>query len=527
MNEASIRDYLVHRLDIISPNLTFVDKEHKLKNDFGTKGFVDILAKDEFENLVIIELKRSNQAARQAIHEINKYVGLVKRNYGRNDNEIRAIIVSTEWEELIVPFSEKKHNSDLQLEGYKLFLENGVPTNSEKIVPLKYREKRDIGSFHRIFNFAIEQDMKNANEVVSVQLKNIGINDFVIINLYKQHDVNYSYMQYIIIQNYSKEYFLSIAYNIQKNQQEEIKPYEEPYFLWFEEYEKYKHDEKRSSQFIQDNLQKYHQLILRKDDYDFSKLLQEFVLDQLEIKYDDYENSTPERFEHIVDFEKWIIKETIREGFFSDAIYAGKQFEKELRGYSGKSNIKFYEYFSLENKKKIQDIMKFYSRSLIYNREWKKEIEGLLKGLLSSNKSARVTMKIFNPQPIMRVLKNYLDYPNAEFFPRYEIFVDYTDNTNGLLYIGTLKWNGLKIKKISQQLCGKIRDSLAYYNSFYDFEITENLGLVYRTEIYEVQANELVKETDNNEPDFEKFTEDNSSMLKAIIKDCTKGMVFL
>ena len=76
--EKTIRDLLVTRLDLVEPGLVHVETEHKLPNVHGSKGSIDILARDALGHRVIIELKRSNDSARAAIHELCKYVALFK-----------------------------------------------------------------------------------------------------------------------------------------------------------------------------------------------------------------------------------------------------------------------------------------------------------------------------------------------------------------------------------------------------------------------------------------------------------------
>ncbi|HIF0959893.1 TPA: endonuclease NucS domain-containing protein, partial [Klebsiella pneumoniae] len=105
MKENELRDLVCERIDILGEDLILLDKEKYLPNKLGTKGFIDIYAKDKQNNHVLIELKRSNQAARQALHEVMKYAEGVKLYFGANDDEIRIIIASTEWSELLVPFS--------------------------------------------------------------------------------------------------------------------------------------------------------------------------------------------------------------------------------------------------------------------------------------------------------------------------------------------------------------------------------------------------------------------------------------
>lgn len=90
LSEAEIRDQLATRLTILEPGLVLLAKEHPLPNAFGSKGFIDILAKDCLGNRVIIEVKRSNATARQALHEILKYAALFVANEGLSLSKIRC-----------------------------------------------------------------------------------------------------------------------------------------------------------------------------------------------------------------------------------------------------------------------------------------------------------------------------------------------------------------------------------------------------------------------------------------------------
>ncbi|AMP21294.1 hypothetical protein AZF37_09190 [endosymbiont 'TC1' of Trimyema compressum] len=97
-------------------------KEQYIPNKFGTRGFVDLYAKNEFGEHVIIEIKRSNSASREALHEVNKYVESIKQHFGVKDAEIHVIIASTEWGELLVPFSRFSEDTTIPLQGYKIIV---------------------------------------------------------------------------------------------------------------------------------------------------------------------------------------------------------------------------------------------------------------------------------------------------------------------------------------------------------------------------------------------------------------------
>jgi RecB family endonuclease NucS len=69
--EHIIRDWLVANPEFIEPGLQIVKKEYYLPDEIGTSGFIDILAKDIYNNFVIVEIKRSDPAARQTLKSLN------------------------------------------------------------------------------------------------------------------------------------------------------------------------------------------------------------------------------------------------------------------------------------------------------------------------------------------------------------------------------------------------------------------------------------------------------------------------
>ncbi|UQU66480.1 endonuclease NucS [Couchioplanes caeruleus] len=128
MHEDEIRDELAKNLSIIEQGLTLVATNFQLPNDAGSIGKVDILAKDTTGSYVVIELKRSDNSARQGLHELNKYVELMLQQMRLGPADVRVALVSTHWRELMAPFSQAVREWSVDLRGYQLNLEPGCAT---------------------------------------------------------------------------------------------------------------------------------------------------------------------------------------------------------------------------------------------------------------------------------------------------------------------------------------------------------------------------------------------------------------
>ena len=111
-----------------------VRTEYPIANALGAGGRIDIVARDKFDHVVAIEIKRSDQASREALHEICKYTGLFLQRQGLDHTQVRVMVVSTDWHELLVPFSMYAEASPYPLEGFSIQAEaDGTVTKAERI----------------------------------------------------------------------------------------------------------------------------------------------------------------------------------------------------------------------------------------------------------------------------------------------------------------------------------------------------------------------------------------------------------
>ena len=81
MKESALRDLIAQHIYKLKPGLTLLQKEQYIPGEHGTKSFIDLYAKDERGRHVLIELKRSATASRQAIHEVNSISAQRIRKY--------------------------------------------------------------------------------------------------------------------------------------------------------------------------------------------------------------------------------------------------------------------------------------------------------------------------------------------------------------------------------------------------------------------------------------------------------------
>lgn len=114
-NEAEFRDFLVANLDLIEPGLEFLEKEHVILNPNGSGGRVDILARDPYGHILCIEIKRSDSSARSTLNELSKYVALLVDRDQLPQHNIRCVVVSTHWNELLLPLSYFAHFVNVQV----------------------------------------------------------------------------------------------------------------------------------------------------------------------------------------------------------------------------------------------------------------------------------------------------------------------------------------------------------------------------------------------------------------------------
>lgn len=184
MLESKIRDFLALNIEILGKNLTLVDKEFALKNPDGAGGSIDLLAKDQFGHFVIIELKRSDQAARAALHELAKYTALLRSQMGLRRDQLRVMLVSTEWHELAVPFSDYLEVCVVPTEGVQITVDaRGAVLSTVPFKPIDISEPLSLSRMQDIVLFESEADRNRALVKFVSAAAQALLSDFSVFNL--------------------------------------------------------------------------------------------------------------------------------------------------------------------------------------------------------------------------------------------------------------------------------------------------------------------------------------------------------
>lgn len=450
--EDKIRDNLAENLSILDKGLVLLDKESFLPNPNGTRSFVDLLAKDKNSRYVLIELKRSKAASREAIHEVLKYIEGIKQNKSLKNDEIIAYIVSTEWEELIVPFSLLVKEAPFDVIGYKLEIDDALnPTSSVLIEPLSINNDRFLSDQHALCLYTTEANLKKGVDSHILCLQEKGIQDFVLL-LLEAHS------------EYHEQEVQATAQGLQDiASQFDAKPsmtYEE----LIETMPKYQYMIYSSVQVMSND--KYWE-ILRKDNDLYEEVLsytEDMEEDELILCLHEnaVENCEPTPFKErydigypaklkyaILEVQCWEIVEVIRNGrleknsLLSDDIIIG-----ELLGDGGTNKQTYSKKINSNNSASFEQIIKDVSKCLADNPIW---LQGISKAItelkdLAKKQEFEGFIHVFNPSNTLISLYKAATSPSpleaVRWVPAYLINIE--SGTNQRTYFGALVQNNEK-----------------------------------------------------------------------------------
>ncbi|MBG1265666.1 endonuclease NucS domain-containing protein [Nostoc sp. WHI] len=416
--EAKIRDFLVNNLHLIEDGLNAIETEFKLPNISGSDGSVDIIAKDKLGLIVIIEIKTSNSSAKNASHQLCKYVALIKQNLKIADKDLRCILISTDWHELILPFSDFKRNVKYPVDGYSLSLDpEDVPYEAKKVKPIPESEENNICPKHLIFSFERQSTRDDAlSKLDAIILEQIGIKNYCILAMcYEGKNKNvydtYPFIQYLVIDElkiHEKEAVIEKTYSLNKK------------------YENYFQDS-----WIPKNY------FIEQEEWEFEELVISEICRKSSHLYEETRTSNPEEFASLQ--KSWKIQKICRQGRLassaSKTLINDEDLLKNIMGLKGGNAEIFFSIINPKFQLYWDSTIHKIHYCLLGNEVWQAGLKWFLDKINNENQEANVSVFIYNPCNIL------LSLYSVHSQPILEVVVDDLQNNKVIILTGFIEWD--------------------------------------------------------------------------------------
>lgn len=427
--EKDIRDHLAQNLSLIEDGLILKQVEMKVENPDGADGFIDIFAEDRWNHKVVIELKRSDQAARQALHEVFKYTELLRRNSGLRDSQLRVIIVSTTWHELLIPFSACVKKAMFPVDGFNISVDDlGKTTNVKRVVPLKEGHLLDFIHDQGIFLYRHREERDTNVLVIAHALELMGAQDWVLFTLdYGGRNERVILPHAIYVALGTED--LEKIYN--KSRQAGT----------WEEYESYLEDADESP-------------------FDF---WQGHYASELFCKIvhccDEYEIGYPEKAKGIR--QDWILRDAKRSGrwFGTESIYSNEELWRWLSRLDGGNAIFFDRSTSPRFASEWQEVKASARYTMIGYQPWYEFYEAYLDEIESKYPNADVKILIYAHFDLLTALLFTVAKGDMRYLPSFEILVTDPISKKEHYVSSPIIWDGFTCPQdISAILCQFFKD---------------------------------------------------------------------
>ena len=419
-SEHILRDFLAEHLDLVEPNLTLVDTEHHLANDQGASGSIDILARDASGDLVVIELKRLDQTARQALHELEKYVGLLAVDRGIRVDRLRCLLLSTTWHELLVPFARFASHADFHASGRLLKLgEDGYPIGNEIVELPELAAGLETCPVHLNLLFVSQVARDAAKETVADAVNDMCVEDYITVDLdytgMNPH-VIYPFGHYVVFGEFSEVLRQFARTEFPEDCEEE--PEGSPW--WHEQ------------------------------------LVQSYIVKA--VHADDVEIGDPGRFGAI---ESWDMPEVVGHGCYDDPlVWPKEELLRTLAAEGETYSIPFRRRVIVSNKPSWSRMRRDLARCLEGAGQWPDVIAALLDEL-EQIPSAEMTIHAYAPNDILGGLERLVRTGVGDYMP--QLVMSWKDGSTQALIGGKLVWDGIThVTSVDQTLGAVFQDFIDY-----------------------------------------------------------------
>jgi hypothetical protein len=433
--EAALRDYLADHLDLIESGLSLVRTEYPLSNSRGSGGFIDILARDSTGDIAVIELKRSDQTARQALHELEKYIALLAEDRGIRVDRVRCILVSTTWRELLIPFARFVRHADFHATGRLLLVgPDGFPTGSEPVALPAPSTGLETCPIHLNLLFTTPNARDKAAGAVAEKLDDLCVTDYIVADLDytgSSDHIIFPFSHYMVLAEFSEEMREFIRNEFPDDCEDE--PTDSPW--WHEQ------------------------------------VVQAAMVRALEVDKS-VETSSPGTFRAL---SGWQTKTIVGHGRYADeVIWPAHQLRRVIEAEGDRYSAPFDRQVTVANRPAWRRMREDLDRCLLGSGDWP-EIVSRLQGEIEHNAGAELIVHAYAPTDILWGLDHLMrTRGDSSYMP--QLLIAWRDGNTETLIAGRLHWDGKTRVTSLDQTVGVI------FRDFEDYLFTHALGGLWELE---------------------------------------------
>lgn len=409
-NEGTLRDALAANLDLIEEGLRLVRTEYPVENPDGASAKIDILAKDRLGVLVVIELKRSSSTSRTALHELMKYLALLQAQKGIRGERLRAILVSTDWRELLVPFSELCHTSPFSLAGCTLRLDAaGLPSSTTPVAILPKSDGLRFPTRTSWLTFAASEDRDRVEAAIAGILATLELAHALVLRVSARAPGSLQFPFGLVL----------VLFEI---------------------------DEAEAIRLLSQTRYPIHLL----DDLGPPEPheLGDFVKQSLEAQLFNLEGvgevDEVDHEEFLANIPRWEVERILRHGrVFADAVlFTDDQIVRSLAGSDTGTDVRYYGAASPANKMQWAAFVVRVLALAERRGQWAEAIRRELDEA-ERDRTATVVASIFSPANLLRHLALFARTGNVGWLPSFELLVVRSDGSAPRSLRGATCWNGV------------------------------------------------------------------------------------
>ena len=518
---------------MLESGLTFSKKEQYIPNKYGTRGFIDLVAHDAKGRLVLIEVKRTKSAEREAVHEILKYIEGAKRHLGLKEDEVRVFVVSPDWTELFVPFSSLVHRTNCSVTGFKLDVsENGDVLAASEVEPLRWSGDRLIAPWHEL-RYYIEEDTSNAaiSKYESAN-KEKGIESFVILELHPTDGLEGG----IASPKQSTMWDMLSTMSGPTKTKSELPKYKRALYFAMQQLseEEYLSILKSSKSDISETLEVLEGM---EEEEERLNTLHEAILDMKPRPECDFlEIGYPAKIaSRLLQDDGWKVHKIHRFGTFerNTILLNDQTIIDEVCGQDGAGYQQYTKKFDPKNKTEVAAVERGIDHCLSENLAWRKQTKEALREIVEMSGTTSVEFKLYNPSTALLTFYLAVSRDDGQkYIPGYSYFRRTVDKE--ILVFGCLRWDGSKANL--ETVLRKHYDSSVSAMLFplnwggydaQDSQVMRTIGFRYRTFKIEIlgeirdffeMTEEGWEECDEIHPlqDFQRVYEEHESLMRDI-----------